>query len=211
MTVVGAAFVGAVVAMLADWVAVARGAERAEAVAKPTVMVMLMVAVAAVDDLDGSVRLALLTALALAATGDVLLLPALDRFVPGLLAFLGTHVAYLVAFVAAGVSAPLLVAGALLATVATVAVGRPIVAGATRRDERLGLAVVVYVVVLSAMAATAIAVAHAVVAAGAVLFVASDAVLGWNRFVRPLPRGRLLTHVPYHVGQALLAAWAAGM
>lgn len=207
-SLVGAAFCGAAVAMVADWIAVDRGAERMEAMAKPLVMVMLIAAVAGMDDLAGSVRFPLLAALTLAAIGDVLLLPGLDRFVPGLLAFLGTHVAYLAAFVAAGISPPLVVVGALVATTAGVGVGRPIVAGAAGRDVRLGRAVVVYVVVLSAMAAAAIAVAHALAVVGAILFVTSDAVLGWNRFVESIPRGRLLTHVPYHLGQALIAAWA---
>ncbi len=57
------------------------------------------------------------------------------------------------------------------------------------------------------MWATAIGVGAALAIAGATLFVASDAVLGWNRFVAPLPRGRLSTHVPYHLGQALLTGW----
>jgi hypothetical protein len=35
-------------------------------------------------------------------------------------------------------------------------------------------------------------------------FAASDWVLGHQRFVGPLPGGRLSVMVPYHVGQALL-------
>ena len=140
----------------------------------------------------------------------MLLLPQVDRFEAGLAAFVGTHLAYLLAFTLAGVTPGLLVLGALVATTASIAVGRAIVAGAAWRDERLGRAVVVYVVVLSAMWAVAIAVGDLVAAIGSGLFVASDAVLGWNRFVAPLPRGRLATHVPYHLGQALLAGWVVG-
>jgi len=36
------------------------------------------------------------------------------------------------------------------------------------------------------------------------LFAVSDWLLGYQRFVRPLPAGRLAVIVPYHVGQALL-------
>jgi uncharacterized membrane protein YhhN len=39
---------------------------------------------------------------------------------------------------------------------------------------------------------------------GAVLLFASDGILGWNRFVVPLRHGRLLTRIPYHLGQGLL-------
>jgi uncharacterized membrane protein YhhN len=39
---------------------------------------------------------------------------------------------------------------------------------------------------------------------GAVLLYASDGVLGWNRFVTPIRQGRLLTRIPYHLGQGLM-------
>ena len=39
---------------------------------------------------------------------------------------------------------------------------------------------------------------------GALLFLASDTLLGWGRFVGSAPGGRVLVHVTYHVGQALL-------
>lgn len=195
----------AVLAMIVDWGAVANGADRLEALAKPLVMIALMLAVAFSDPPPAGV--AVLIALALAAAGDVLLLPAVDRFVPGVLAFVGTHLAYLVAFFAEGVTPFLLVAGAAVAIPCSVGLGRPIVAGAAERDDRLGHAVVTYVVVLSAMWAAAIGVGVALAIAGATLFVVSDAVLGWNRFVAPLARGRLSTHVPYHLGQVLLAGW----
>ncbi len=39
----------------------------------------------------------------------------------------------------------------------------------------------------------------------ATVFVASDAMLAVNRFVRPLPGARVLIMVTYHVGQALMA------
>ena len=205
---VALAFAGAAGAMLADWWAVVRPADRVEAVAKPLVMVALIGAVLASDVVTAGSGRAVLVALVLAGLGDLLLLPQVDRFVPGLLAFVGTHLGYLVAFVAAGVTPALLVVGALISTLATVGIGRAIVAGATRRDLRLGRAVVFYIVVLSAMWTAAIAVGDVLAIIGATLFVASDAVLGWNRFVAGLSSGRLLTHVPYHVGQALLVGWA---
>ena len=43
-------------------------------------------------------------------------------------------------------------------------------------------------------------------AAGATVFVASDAILSVNRFVRPVPHARLVLMVTYHVGQALIVA-----
>ena len=41
---------------------------------------------------------------------------------------------------------------------------------------------------------------------GAAAFYFSDLVLGWNRFVAPIPNGRLLNLVLYDLGQILLIA-----
>lgn len=40
--------------------------------------------------------------------------------------------------------------------------------------------------------------------AGALLFFYSDAILAWNRFVKPIPLGRIINIVPYHAREALL-------
>ncbi|XP_037675728.1 lysoplasmalogenase [Choloepus didactylus] len=45
---------------------------------------------------------------------------------------------------------------------------------------------------------------------GALLFAFSDALLAWDTFVRPLPRGRLLVMASYYAGQAFLARSAVG-
>jgi uncharacterized membrane protein YhhN len=48
------------------------------------------------------------------------------------------------------------------------------------------------------------------VSLGAVLFVTSDVVLAWNKFVSPIRRGRLILMVTYHLGQIALIAGAVG-
>jgi uncharacterized membrane protein YhhN len=45
---------------------------------------------------------------------------------------------------------------------------------------------------------------------GAVLFVASDIVLAWDKFVNPVRRGRLVVMMTYHLGQFALIAGAVG-
>ncbi len=65
-------------------------------------------------------------------------------------------------------------------------------------------AVVLYACVISAMVFTAWSAAAWLAAIGAMLFAISDWVLGYQRFVGPLPGRRLSVIVPYHVGQALL-------
>jgi len=54
------------------------------------------------------------------------------------------------------------------------------------------------------MVASAGGTGSAVALIGALLFFYSDAVLAWNRFVRPLRWGRVVNIVPYHLGQAIL-------
>ena len=60
-------------------------------------------------------------------------------------------------------------------------------------------------VVIAAMLATALAVGNPLAGAGAALFVASDSMIAWDRFVAKIPAGSLLIMVTYHLGQAALA------
>jgi uncharacterized membrane protein YhhN len=57
-------------------------------------------------------------------------------------------------------------------------------------------------VVIGAMLATALAVGNPVAAVGAALFVASDSMIAWDRFVTKVPNGAVLIMVTYHLGQA---------
>ena len=202
------AIAAAATAAVADWMAVAKANDRVESIAKAAVMVGLIVAVVAAGDTGWSERL-LLAALVLSLVGDVLLLPKIDWFVGGLAAFLVGHVFYSGAFLAAGIDPAGIIAGVALVLAIVVlgmfviAVGGRIVAGANREDERLGRAVRFYIAVISLMVSLGLGVG-VVVAVGAVLFAASDSVLGRNRFVAPLPHGRLATHIPYHLGQGLI-------
>ena len=42
------------------------------------------------------------------------------------------------------------------------------------------------------------------VSVGATLFMLSDAILAWNRFVRPIKNGRVMNMAAYHLGQIVL-------
>ncbi len=50
--------------------------------------------------------------------------------------------------------------------------------------------------------------ASAWAAAGGLLFLTSDSILAYNRFVKPQPQGQLKTHITYHLGQVGLIAGA---
>ena len=48
------------------------------------------------------------------------------------------------------------------------------------------------------------------VSLGAILFIFSDTLLAWNKFVKPIRRGRLALMIAYHLGQMALIAGAKG-
>ena len=70
----------------------------------------------------------------------------------------------------------------------------------------LSVPVAVYTAAIGAMLVCAWFTGEPLLALGATIFVASDATLSVDRFVRPLPRAHLLVMVTYHLGQALIVA-----
>jgi uncharacterized membrane protein YhhN len=180
-----------------DWAAVARGAKGLEYIAKPGALAAL-VGYAATGPAPPPW---LFVALGCSLAGDVLLMLPQVPFVSGLAAFLAAHVAYVVVF-----GMPL---GAVLPWFAVVlAAGAPVIVRVLVRvrPAPLRAAVAVYVCTIGAMAASAIASGSTLAAAGALLFVASDSLLAWNRFVAPLPAAPLAIMVTYHLGQLGLTA-----
>jgi alkenylglycerophosphocholine hydrolase len=208
VTIAAAVLLGAT-ALLAvgDWFAVGTGRRRLELLTKPATLAALLAAALALTPVDPTRRTLFAVALGFSLVGDVALLGQ-DRgrwFAVGLGAFLVAHVAYTVAMIGNQQSPTGLVSGAVFAALAASYIGRSIVLGAAEhRGWRLGVGVAVYLGVISVMLAVAAGTGNAPATAGAALFYASDGVLGWNRFVSPLPAGRLGTRVLYHAGQALL-------
>ncbi len=143
-------------------------------------------------------------ALLLSLIGDIALLPNIDRFRLGLGAFLAGHVLWIVVLVEIGASAK-----------TTVLVSLVLFAGAAmllrfRFDLGDGLMrpVAAYAGLLSIMTGTAMSTGEPTLAAGGLLFLASDTILGVRRFVLspPATAARVLTHVTYHLAQAALVA-----
>lgn len=202
-----------------DWWAVGTGRASLEATAKPAVMVGLLAVALLLVGLGSFVggplsrgqTYGVVLGLLLGLVGDVLLLPQVDRFVPGLVAFLLGHLAYSVAFLGAGLRTGATVVGLLVAAALVLAVGLPILRAVRSRHPALAAPVAAYLAVTGLVVTCAVGGLHrpywpgpALGAVGALLFAGSDAVLGWGRFVRPLPGQRLLVMVPYHLGQALI-------
>ena len=211
MTVLVAYLVSAAVAA-ADWYAVARTRHRLELVAKPLVMVGLIVAASAAH-LRGDVsRPWLIAALVLGLLGDVGLAVSDDEatepdlaFMAGLGSFLLGHVCFVVTFVGAGQRAGGVAAGLAIVAVVAVLVLRRVVQGAARSGGvQLAAAVSIYAAALSTMVVCGVGTGLAFTAVGAVVFMASDATLAFDRFVRPVPRAPVIVIVTYHLAQAMI-------
>ncbi|MDH4170532.1 MAG: lysoplasmalogenase [Acidimicrobiia bacterium] len=187
----------------------ARRRPSVEYVAKPAVMVVLIVAVLALDDVDTSVRALIVLGFGFSLVGDVVLMLPAGRFEAGLGAFLAAHCFTIAALFDAGLQAAWVAAGALVVAVGAGGLAPPIVRGAAARARPLAFAVGAYITVLGVMAVSAVGVGHWAAAAAGLLFLVSDALLGWGRFVGPTPGGRVGVHVTYHLAQAGFATWLA--
>lgn len=155
--------------------------------------------------------------LVLSTAGDIALLSdSTIAFAVGLTWFAAAHLAYVAGCFAGAAWSTSAAAAALLAVLLTAQLLRrvlPVVSGGLRP------AVLAYGVIITAMVATAAATAagpwsatvRVALVSGAALFYASDAVLAWNRFVAPVPRGQTLTLLLYWSGQLGFAVAAAAM
>ena len=182
-------------AAVADWVAVAQGRQALEWIAKPAALGFLLLWAA----LGHATGWPLLAALVFSLLGDVYLMLPGNLFAAGLAAFLVGHLAYIDAFHASlgwrvvwsalvlGVSAP---------------IGLRIVGAAP--GTPLKVAVTLYMVVIGVMAGSAIAAGMPIAILGALLFMLSDSMIAWNRFVSPFEGAKVAIIVTYHVGQLLL-------
>ncbi|WP_313435412.1 lysoplasmalogenase [Stenotrophomonas sp.] len=162
-----------------------------------------------------SYRRAVLAGMLLSCLGDIALMLPVDAFVPGLVAFLLAHVCYIVAF-RAGLRAGAGLWGAfvLLGGFATLNV----VGLWPHLPPPMRIPVLANVVVLASMAVLALARVWARpqpaaaepcsarwTAVGAVLFVASDSLLAWDRFAGGLPVASLLVLSTYYAAQYAIA------
>lgn len=186
-----------------DWAARATKNLRLEYLCKPaTLMALIAVAVVMTPAHDaGTRRDWFVAALVCSLAGDVLLMVPTDLFVAGLAAFLVGHVCYVAGLWAqppGGVAIAIAAAGVI---VVVTPVARRIL-GALRGRRELGVPVALYMAVISVMLATALATGNVLAGVGAALFVSSDAMIAWNRFVRPFRAADLGIMVTYHLGQA---------
>jgi len=178
-----------------DWLAVSDERKGLEYVAKPAALVALLVYAATGDPRSP----ALIAALALCLLGDVYLMLPADLFLAGMAAFFLGHVAYVAALHAA---LGWRIAWWLVVLAATAPVGARITRAI--QDPGLRRATVAYMAIIGLMAGSALASGHVVAMLGALLFLASDSIIAWDRFVHPLPWAQPTIMITYHLAQLFL-------
>lgn len=192
-------------AAVTNWSTRFRANRTLENVSKP-LTTALVIGLALVSGAPSAQVTVAVIALTLCLMGDVFLLPSVDRFVPGLASFLLGHVLFVVLFFQYGLTSTTLAGIAIvLAALLAGSVGRVIVAGAERADASLRTPVLAYLLIISAMGVFGWATGRWWVVAGTTLFVASDSVLGWGRFVRERPWMSPVVMITYHAAIVSLA------
>ncbi|HEY8811918.1 MAG TPA: lysoplasmalogenase [Candidatus Dormibacteraeota bacterium] len=196
-------FAAAIAFAAVDWLAVAHANLRLRWVFKPgTILLLVGVALTLLPASNGQ-RYLFIAAVLLSFAGDVLLLSGERGFPAGLAAFLAAHLAYSAGFLIGGVRPGLLAISAPAVAIVSLAVGGRVLRSVLgSRHRALTLPVTAYLLAISAMLALAAASGKPTALAGAALFYASDALIAWNRFVRPLSWSPLPVIITYHLGQA---------
>jgi uncharacterized membrane protein YhhN len=215
-------FALAILTALTEWLAVYKNWRRVEFIAKPGVMVFLFAWFMLTSGLRGPVVWFGLGIL-LSLVGDIFLILSNERrwFLFGLGAFLLAHVAYILGFNTppppfSGMTFVI----AMMVLISALPLVRRILLGVAQKGlRRLVEPVRIYATVISLMLFSALitlfrtdwlSVPAYLVSLGAVLFITSDMLLAWNKFVKPIRRGRLVLMITYHLGQMALIAGAVG-
>jgi uncharacterized membrane protein YhhN len=206
-------WIALIIAVL-DWIAVAKKWKPLEYIAKPAVMIALLVWVWQAGGFKGHMVWFAL-GLVFSLFGDIFLMLPQEQFIAGLISFLLAHIAYLIGFLAT--IPPLNIVSLILAVLVGITAARiyrTIAASLVASgDQALRPPVLIYTVVISSMLWSALmtlvgrewlAIQALLAAGGALLFFLSDTFLAWNKFVSPIRHGNLLVIITYHLGQVMI-------
>jgi uncharacterized membrane protein YhhN len=213
MSLLLASFVSAII----DWIAVLLQIRWLEYLFKPLTMILLILWFFKILPPEKPIIASfVLAGLVLSLFGDIFLMLPGNWFLAGLIAFLVGHVAYIIGFNSGGIQVRMssLIIAVLISSFA-VPIYLQLRGGLkTSGRERLILPVTLYVIVISIMFWSAstvlfredwITLAGVLLTIGAGFFFFSDAILGWNRFVKTIERGNLIVIVTYHSAQYLIS------
>lgn len=175
---------------------------------KPGTVVLMIILAATTDTSEKPYRNLLVAGLACSALGDIFLLAKGSQwFMFGLIAFLIAHLVYVSAFSQRWrFNRTHVVSFALVAAYAFLLL-RGLHAGVmVAGGSGLWIPVVVYVTVISLMVLGAVGTGNRVAMVGAVLFLLSDSLLAWNKFVVPISWAGYGVMITYYLAQYCLAA-----
>ena len=171
-----------------------------------TVVLIILIALQTKHATAAQYKSLVVAGLLLSLVGDVFLMAPRDRFVAGLVSFLFAHLFYIAAF-ASGAWTPSVWAGVALAFY-----GALMLWLLWKGLGKLKAAVLVYVGAILLMAWAALSRAQAasdeggvLAAFGALLFVASDSALAWNRFKGEFKSAQMVILASYFAAQWLIA------
>ena len=178
-----------------DWYAVYKGWKKLEYFLKPITMVFLFIFLLISTNLQG-IALWFGIGIILSMAGDIFLMLPKEQFIAGLVAFLLAHVAYIIGFNQS--FPPFNMIGlvwAILLGMVAAQLYKQIAAGLVRqKQEKLQKPALAYTGAITIMLLSALLTlshpnwdsrAAITVSVGAALFVLSDAILTWNKFVNP--------------------------
>ena len=148
-----------------------------------------------------------LTGLVFSLGGDVFLMFPSDQFIKGLVSFLLAHICYIVAF-----SSECGFRLHLVYIVPIIGIGSIILRILLPHTGKMTAPVIVYSIVILMMLWQALerwgtvrSQSSILAVLGAILFVVSDVILAYNRFVKPFKSARLLNLSTYYCAQWLIA------
>lgn len=197
-----------------DWFAVAKGWKTIEYLAKPSVMIALLVWLWTIGGGTGQL-VWFVFGVVFSLAGDILFMLPKQQFVGGLVAFLLAHIAYLIGF--NDTIPPLNLVSIVLAVMVGITsyrLAREILGNlASTGNSKLRIPIAIYIVAISLMLLSALLTlvrpewsigTALLVSGGAISFAFSDSVLAWNRFVAPLKYENLTVMISYHIGQIFI-------
>jgi uncharacterized membrane protein YhhN len=206
-------------AMIVDWLAIWRGWQQVNYATKPAAIFFLLIWAWSLSRLSGNL-LWFGVGLFFSLLGDIFLLLTYRFFIYGLIAFLLTHIAYIIAFnpTPPKISAEAIELAAVLFCI-WLYIYSALHKGMVKKSafRKMVIPVVIYSAVITVMLFSALLcitnpewqpLYASMAVCGAGLFYCSDAMLASDRFLQPRSNARLWVRITYHLGQLAIITGA---
>lgn len=191
---------------IGDWWAIQVSKKSFEYVCKPLATIGFLAMAIAISSAENIPQAWRIVALVFCLLGDVFLMLPRDAFVPGLASFAIAQICFAVSLLNENVTTVRLLIGLAIVVPATLVLARRFIRHISISGHKeLVIPVVVYMMVIAAMAVSAIAGGTAIGIAGAAFFMLSDSLIAEHRFVKERSWQPVGIMVTYHAALAGLA------